>query len=122
MVALSIAGALAVFLIYTAVAGSGTLTVKPSELRGRTNKLQLVGQVVGPITGNSYKPGGLRFSLRDIGGKAAVKVVYTGEKGALFKLGQNILVTGQLQGGSFVAQRDSMITKCPSKYIPKKSS
>jgi len=122
VVALSVAGALAVFLLYTAFVSTGTAAVRPSQLHGRTSKVQLVGTVVGPVTGGSYKPGGLRFRLRDIGGQKAVPVVYTGEVGALFKVGQHILVSGRLQGRTFVSDRDSMITKCPSKYIPKKSA
>ncbi len=120
--ALSIAGALAIFLVYTAIAGGGITTVRPSELRGRATQVQIVGTVVGPLKGSSYKPGGVRFRLRDIGGKASVPVVYTGETGALFKPGQNVLVTGRLRDGTFVSKRDSMLTKCPSKYIPKKSA
>jgi cytochrome c-type biogenesis protein CcmE len=27
-------------------------------------------------------------------------------------------VDGRLQNGTFVAERDSLITKCPSKYAP----
>jgi cytochrome c-type biogenesis protein CcmE len=122
VVALSVAAALAIFLLYTSIAGGGTSTIKPSELRGRTKQVQLVGEVVGPTVGDSYKPGGLRFRLRDIQGKVMVPVVYRGEMGASFKVGRNILVTGRLRDGVFVAKKDSMITKCPSKYIPKKSS
>ena len=118
IVALSVAAALAIFLIYTSIAGGGTSTLKPSELNGRTKQVQLVGMVVGPVSGNSYRPGGLRFRLRDIGGKTTVPVVYTGEVGPSFKADRNILVTGRLRNGVFVSKRDSMITKCPSKYIP----
>ena len=42
--------------------------------------------------------------------------------GALFGTWKHILVTGRLRNGVFVADRNSMITKCPSKYIPKKSA
>jgi cytochrome c-type biogenesis protein CcmE len=122
IVALSVAGALAIFLIYTAVAGSGTRTIKPSELTSGAGNVQIVGTVVGPAVGSSYAARGLRFRMRDIGGTKAVPVVYRGDVGALFKPGQNILVTGKLQNGTFVAQRDSMLTKCPSKYLPKKST
>jgi cytochrome c-type biogenesis protein CcmE len=31
------------------------------------------------------------------------------------------VVKGSLRNGVFVAERGSMITKCPSKYAPKKS-
>jgi cytochrome c-type biogenesis protein CcmE len=122
IVALSIAAALAIFLLYTAIAGSGTATVKPSQLTSHVGKVQIVGKVIGPATGSSYAAGGLRFRMRDIDGTKSVPVVYHGDVGALFKPGQNILVTGRLTHGVFVAERDSMLTKCPSKYLPKKSS
>ena len=120
MVALAIAAALAVFLLYTSIAGGGTPAVKPGELHGRTGKVQLVGDVRGPVTGDA-NAGGKRFLLRDIGGSTTIRVVYTGTVPDLFKVDQHILVTGRLRNGVFVAERDSMITKCPSKYIPKKS-
>jgi cytochrome c-type biogenesis protein CcmE len=122
IVALSVAAALAIFLLYTAIAGSGTATVKPSQLSSRTGKVQIVGKVIGPARGSSYSAAGLRFRMRDIDGATSVPVVYHGDVGALFKPGQNILVTGRLASGVFVAERDSMLTKCPSKYLPKKSS
>jgi cytochrome c-type biogenesis protein CcmE len=122
IVALSVAGALAIFLLYTAIAGSGTATIKPSQLTSKVGRVQIVGTVVGPRTGNSYSASGMRFRMRDIDGKAAVPVIYHGDVGALFKPGQNILVTGKLDRGVFVAEKNSMLTKCPSKYLPKKSS
>lgn len=124
VIALSIAGALAVFLVYTAIAGNGVRTMKPSQLTKRSGTVQLVGTAIGPITGNSYTADGLRFKLRDIGGATIqeVPVVYTGDVGALFGTWKHILVTGRLRDGLFVAVRDSMLTKCPSKYLPKQVS
>jgi cytochrome c-type biogenesis protein CcmE len=122
IVALSIAGALAIFLVYTAIAGGGVSTISPSQLSSHPGKVQIIGAVVGPVTGDSYAPGGKHFKLRDIGGKATVPVVYTGDIGALFKVKQHIMVTGRIRNGVFVADRNSMLTKCPSKYIPKKSA
>jgi cytochrome c-type biogenesis protein CcmE len=122
VVALSVAGALAVFLVYTAIAGGGVSTIRPSGLSSHLGRVQIVGTVVGPVSGSSYRAGGLHFRMRDIGGKATVPVIYNGDVGALFKVGQNILVTGRLTNGTFVAERNSMLTKCPSKYIPKKST
>ena len=121
MVALSIAGALAIFLIYTAFVGSSIAAIKPSQLKANQGKVQLVGTVVGPVklVPNTQDR---RFEMRDIGGRVTVPVAYSGATGALFKVGQHILVTGRLHGGVFVADRDSMITKCPSKYIPKKNA
>lgn len=122
IVALSVAGALAIFLLYTAIAGQGTATVKPSQLSAHSGRVQIVGDVVGPLRGDPYAPGGQRFRMRDIGGRFSIPVVYRGDEGSLFKTGMPILVTGRLQNGVFVAERGSMLTKCPSKYLPKKNS
>lgn len=123
VIALSIAAVLAVFLLYTSVAGGGTPSVGPRALAGKTGEVALVGNVIGPIAGDSYG-GGLRFKLRDIDGKQrqTVAVVYTGSVPDLFRVGRHIVVNGSLENGVFVAKRDSMITKCPSKYQGKQAS
>jgi cytochrome c-type biogenesis protein CcmE len=51
-----------------------------------------------------------------------VRVVYHGAVPDLFKVGRDVLVKGELRDGVFVANRDSLVTKCPSKYVPKKTS
>jgi cytochrome c-type biogenesis protein CcmE len=125
VVALSVAALLAVFLLYTAVAGtSSTPQVQPSELAGQTGTLSLTGKVVGPITGDAHSKGGLLFKLRDInppdGTKAAtVAVVYHGSVPDMFKVGRDVNATGKLQGSSFSAT--ALTTKCPSKYTDKKA-
>jgi cytochrome c-type biogenesis protein CcmE len=121
VVALSIAAALAVFLLYTSIAGGGTPSVQPSGLAGKTGSVQLSGLVLKPVRGDAHA-GGLHFRLRDIKGSTTVPVVYTGSVPDLFRPGRHILVQGQVRDGVFVAKRDSMITKCPSKYAPKKST
>ena len=121
MIALSIAAVLAVFLLYTSIAGGGTPSVSPSELGSRTEKVALAGLVVGPVTGDAHD-GGMRFRLTDIGadsGTTYVTVVYTGSVPDLFKTGRHVVVDGQLEGGEFVAEPGSMVTKCPSKYSDK---
>jgi cytochrome c-type biogenesis protein CcmE len=122
VIALAVASALAIFLLYTSIAGGGNPSIPPSELSGHTGKVQLVGVVVGPVTGDAHV-GGLRFKLRDIGGGSAtdVPVRYTGTVPDLFKVGRHIVVDGRLRRGTFVAEPDTMITKCPSKYAPKQS-
>ena len=40
----------------------------------------------------------------------------------MFKPGREVRVEGKLRGGVFVAKRDSLRTKCPSKYTTKKST
>ena len=122
MLALSVAAVLAVFLLYFAVAGGATPSVQPSELAGKTGTVSLAGVALGPVRGDSFAPGGKRFRLRDVNGTSTVPVVYRGTVPELFKPGRHILVRGELRNGVFVAERDSMVTKCPSKYVPKDSS
>jgi cytochrome c-type biogenesis protein CcmE len=59
--------------------------------------------------------------LRDVKGTATVPVVYRGSVPDLFRPGRDIVVEGRLQNGVFVALPGSLVTKCPSKYAPKKS-
>ena len=121
VIALSVASVLAVFLLYTSIAGGGNPSVSPSELAGHEGAVQLAGVVVGPVRGDAHAAG-LRFKLKDIGGGSAtaVTVRYTGSVPDLFKVGRHVVVNGQVERGTFVAQPGSMITKCPSKYAPKR--
>ena len=48
-------------------------------------------------------------------------VVYRGSVPDQFKLGREIIVDGRYAHGTFVAKRDTLVTKCPSKYAPAKS-
>ena len=123
VIALSIAAVLAVFLLYTSIAGGGTPSLKPSQLTSQTGKVSLVGRVVGKPTGDS-RAGGLRFKLRDVKDPAGktVLVVYTGSVPDLFQTDRDIVVDGQLRNGTFVATPGSMVTKCPSKYSAAKPS
>ena len=104
VIALSVAGVLAVFLLYTSIAGGGNPSLPPSELAGRTGEVQLAGLVVGPVRGDAHD-GGLRFRLKDISGdsRTSVAVLYTGSVPDLFKVGRHIVVDGELQRGTFVA-------------------
>ena len=122
VIALSVAAILAVFLLYTSIAGGGNPSIAPSQLAGRTGEVQLAGLVVGPVRGDAHA-GGLRFALRDIGEKSAttVPVRYAGSVPDLFKVGRHIVLDGRLRNGTFVAEPGSMITKCPSKYAPRQS-
>jgi cytochrome c-type biogenesis protein CcmE len=121
VVALSVAALLAVFLLYTAVAGGSTPQLKPSELATHTGKAAVVGKVVGPIRGDAHSAAGLRFALRDIDGKsAAVPVVFHGSRPDLFKTGRDVVAEGQLRGHTFMAT--GLQTKCPSKYAPAKTA
>jgi cytochrome c-type biogenesis protein CcmE len=119
VIALAIAAILAVFLLYTSLAGGGTPSLRPSQLAGHAGEVSLAGIVLAPVTGDAHA-GGLRFRLKDFDGPAKVAVVYTGTVPDLFKPTRHIVVTGRVQNGTFVANPGSMVTKCPSKYAPAK--
>jgi cytochrome c-type biogenesis protein CcmE len=119
-----VAAALAVFVVYTALAGNGIAQVRPSSLAGHTGNVSLVGAVVGPVSGNAHVRHGLRFVLKDVrsANTARVPVVYHGSVPDLFKTGRDVVVDGTMRNGVFVAQPGSLVTKCPDHYAPAKSS
>ncbi len=123
VIALSIAAVLAIFLLYTSIAGGGTPSLTPSQLEGQAGTVSLVGKVVGKPTGDSHA-GGLRFTLRDVKDPSSkrVAVVYTGSVPDLFQTNRDIVVDGRLRNGTFIATPGSMVTKCPSKYSAAKPS
>ncbi len=117
IIALAVAAVLAVFLMYTAFTGASTPELIPSQVTPATaGKLSVVGQVVGPITGDSHSDAGLRFGIKDITKKSRViPVVYRGDAPPpLFAVGRNVVVGGTYASGRM--QGSSILTKCPSKY------
>jgi cytochrome c-type biogenesis protein CcmE len=124
VIALSVAAALAIFVVYTALAGNGVANLTPSTLSGHTGNVSLVGKVVGRPEGNAHTHGGLRFQVKDIGRAtpARVPVVYHGSVPDQFKTGRDVVVEGTLRNGVFVARPGSLVTKCPDHYAPAKSS
>ena len=121
VVALAVAAVLAVFLLYTAVAGHSTPTLTPSQVAAHTGVLAVVGAVVGPVRGDSHSAGGLRFGLKNIQGRSGiVPVVYHGSSPPpLFKVGRSVVVTGHYSAGRLAGS--DIVTKCPSKYTTKPS-
>ena len=118
MIALSVATVLAIFLLYTSLAGGGTPSVSPSELASKSGEVALAGRVVGSPSGDPHGAG-MRFVLEDIEGahKQRVTVLYKGSVPDMFRVGRDVVVTGtQRANGVFVTTPGSMITKCPSKY------
>ena len=112
VVALTAAVLLATALIYTSFSAS-TEASKPSELKpGRS--YDVTGKVVkGSIQHNGDD---LRFRIRDRDGTESVPVTYTGVVPDPFREGREVIVSGELENGTFVAERDSLVTKCPSKF------
>jgi cytochrome c-type biogenesis protein CcmE len=119
VVALAVAAVLAVFLVYTSIAGGGTPSLSPSELPGHAGRVTLSGIVMSSNGGDGHdRP--LRFTLRDRDGTGTARVVYRGTVPDLFRVRREIAVDGRLRNGVFVAVSGTLVTKCPSKYTPKK--
>jgi cytochrome c-type biogenesis protein CcmE len=116
VVALSAAVVLASALIYTSFSAASP-ALSPSQLVRRAQpgrSYQLTGMVVG---GSVHRDGSaLDFSVQDRAGATAVPVSYTGTVPDPFREGREIIVTVSKQGGRYLGERDSLITKCPSKY------
>jgi len=123
VIALSVAAALAVFIVYTAVAGAGTPQIVPTQVHKYQGKdVTLVGTVVA-TRGDSHSPAGMHLVLSDPNKHIGrVPAVYHGSVPDLYKVGRVVVVNGTLRGGTFVADDGSLSTKCPSKYAPAKTS
>jgi cytochrome c-type biogenesis protein CcmE len=117
IVALSVAAVLAVFLLYTSIAGGGTPSLVPSKAAGHSGRISVGGVVVGKPAGDAHASG-LRFRMRDPKGTATIPVVFKGSVPDLFRTGREVVADGKLRNGVLVA--DTLLTKCPSKYSPKK--
>jgi cytochrome c-type biogenesis protein CcmE len=116
IVALSAAVLLAVALVYTSFSSS-TEAKQPSDLLHASpgESYEMTGVVV---PGSIHRHGSqLDFKVADrTDSSTSIPVRYTGEVPDPFADGREVIVSGQLQNGTFVGQRDSLITKCPSKY------
>jgi cytochrome c-type biogenesis protein CcmE len=121
-VAFSAAILLAGALAYTTFAG-GRPAEKPSELlagatAGRAYSL------TGIVESGTLRHHGdaLDFRVRDRGGRASVPVRYTGAVPEPFREGREIVLTVRPRRALFVGEPGSLVTKCPSKFSPRKGT
>ncbi len=118
VVSLTLAVALASGLIYTSFSAADP-ALTPSQL-ARQSKPGATVQLTGTVVKGSVRDlpdGVVDFGLADrTGGPTSVRVHYSGSVPPTFRVGRELIVTGELRRGTFVAQPGSMITKCPSKY------
>jgi cytochrome c-type biogenesis protein CcmE len=119
IVALSAAVLLAGGLVYTSFTAS-TEASTPSQVLASAEpgkSYELTGKVAKDTVEHSGDK--LEFAIRDRDGTARVPVVYEGTVPDPFREGREVIVSGELKNGTFVAERDSLITKCPSKFTKK---
>jgi cytochrome c-type biogenesis protein CcmE len=115
VVALSTAVLLAVALVYTSFSASSE-TSEPSDLVGKQGgNYELTGNVSpGSISHNGSQ---LHFVVADRDNPTAkIPVVYNGQIPDPFRDGREVIVSGTVENGTFIADKDSLITKCPSKF------
>jgi cytochrome c-type biogenesis protein CcmE len=118
VVALSAAVVLATALIYTSFSAASP-ALSPSQLLRQAapgRSYQLTGTVA---PGSVHREGAvLDFSVEDRAGGGASKVAlaYTGVVPDPFREGREVIVTVEKQGGRYIGEANSLITKCPSKY------
>jgi cytochrome c-type biogenesis protein CcmE len=116
IVALSAAVLLAVALIYTSFSSS-TEAKQPSDILKASPDQSY--QLTGVVVPDSIRHQGSRldFKVADRGdSRVSIPVRYSGEVPDPFADGREVIVSGKVRSGIFVAQRDSLITKCPSKF------
>src|SRR3954452_5367363 len=117
VVALTAALVLAGGLVYTSFS-AGSPAKTPTELlagsqSGKSYKL------TGKVVDGSIRHEGdtLLFRVRDRDGTASVPVAYTGSVPDPFRDGREVIVTvSKGSGATFTGEKDSLITKCPSKF------
>ncbi|HVP01296.1 MAG TPA: cytochrome c maturation protein CcmE [Solirubrobacteraceae bacterium] len=116
VVALTVALLLAGALAYTSFSASSSAVTPSQLLRSATpgRSYQLTGKVVGGSI--AHVGDGITFRVRDRAGTASVPVRYTGEIPDPFRDGREVIVTVHKDGGTYVGEKDSLVTKCPSKF------
>jgi cytochrome c-type biogenesis protein CcmE len=121
VVALTAAVFLAVSLIYVSFSASSEAK-SPSQLltsarAGQT--YQLTGKVVpGSIRRNA---GVTSFRISDRSDRTSVPVRYTGSVPDPFAANREVVVNVRKEGATYIGEKDSLVTKCPSKYQVAKS-
>lgn len=116
VVALAAAVLLAAALVYTSF-NTSSEAVDP----GRLVASAVVGQsyeLTGKVADGSVSRDGatMQFRVKDREGDASVPVRYTGAVPDPFREGREVIITVRKEGKMFVGEKDSLVTKCPSKY------
>ena len=120
-VALTCAVLLAGALIYTSFAASSEAST-PSQL-ATAAQAGKVYELTGKVQAGSVRRTGttMTFRVRDRTGGTSVPVTYTGAVPDPFREGREVIVDVRKDGATFVGQKDSLVTKCPSKFSAEES-
>jgi cytochrome c-type biogenesis protein CcmE len=107
---------LAAALVYTSFSASSEAR-SPSQLAAAAKPGE-VYELTGKVQPGSIRSEGAShsFRVRDREGRVSIPVTYTGALPDPFRDGREIIVDVRKQGARFVGERDSLVTKCPSKF------
>ena len=122
VVALTCALLLAGALAYTSFSSASEAST-PSQLASGA-RVGKTYQLTGKVAEGSWTRRGAvnEFRVRDRTGRTSVPVRYEGSVPDPFKEGREIVIDVRKQGTTFVGQRDTLVTKCPSKFTTDKQS
>jgi cytochrome c-type biogenesis protein CcmE len=122
VVALTAALLLAGALAYTSFSASSA-AVEPSRLLASVDAGRSY-QLTGKVVNGSIEQRGDRtiFRVRDRTGNASVPVSYVGAVPDTFRDGREVIVKVRKSGAVFAGEKDSLVTKCPSKFTDKPTS
>jgi cytochrome c-type biogenesis protein CcmE len=115
-VALSVAVLLGVALVYVSFNAS-TQSLEPSQVLTATPGQNY--QMNATVVPGSIKTHGetMDFEVKDRAGSTEkLPVSYTGSVPDPFRGGREIIITGEMENGTFIGEPESLITKCPSKF------
>jgi cytochrome c-type biogenesis protein CcmE len=120
VVALSAAVLLASALVYTSFSASSEARspsqllkdAKPGETYELTGKVEPGYRQDGAVT---------HFRVRDRAGHVSVPVRYEGVLPDPFRAGREVIIDVRKEGDVYVGEKNSLVTKCPSKFTAEKS-
>jgi cytochrome c-type biogenesis protein CcmE len=119
VIALTAAIVLSGALILTTVSASVPQKT-PSQLLASAKPGETY-KVTGKVVDGSIRREGttIFFRVRDLEGTTSIPVKYTGSVPDPFRDGREIGIRVAKEGDTFVGEKDSLVTKCPSKFSKK---
>ncbi len=126
VIALGLAAVLGAALVWFSIGGSLETYAAPGQISadGKTYLLNGVVAKGSPqdAASQALTGEGVRFKVENQDDPSkTVWVNYRGKIPETFQDGREIVVTGTMQGSTFVGKRDTLLAKCPSKFEAKGS-
>ncbi len=110
------------YLVYVGVMGGATYYYEVGELMEQGGSIygenvRVNGQVAPGSLEQEDAGRTLRFTMIDVDGEESLPVFYQGVVPDTFKVGNEVVVEGQLNPDG-IFQAHTLMPKCPSKYVP----